>query len=290
MNPTVCCHFRLTNQIGRLPCQISTFVGRRLSLRNLNFSTHSRFSLSTMVLFALSLSKWHNYSPLPSDNSSKRPSASSSVGSSFRNVLLKMTLICLLIISGFFAGRFSISTSIAEREDAFGFATSNHLFEYNRTFGEAPSNATNAAWESLFPKHGGFFVHPELAPKRSAFSVFHQMHCLDELRHGFYVLHEQVIAYSDMIGDRQAGSRSHWTGRAPQAHSLGHIRHCIDLLRQSLMCNADLTVELKNEELGGVTGFGTVHRCVNWPALLEWIRPYEETDSPPIPQEHDHTG
>ncbi|KAI0855864.1 S-adenosyl-L-methionine-dependent methyltransferase [Xylaria cubensis] len=90
---------------------------------------------------------------------------------------------------------------------------------------------------------------------------------LDELRHGFYVLHEQVIAYSEMIGDRQPGARSHWPGRALQEHSLGHIRHCIDLLRQSLMCNADLTVELKNEELGGVTGFGTVHRCINWPAL-----------------------
>lgn len=93
-----------------------------------------------------------------------------------------------------------------------------------------------------------------------------------------------------MIGNRQAETRSHQTRRELQEHSLGHIRHCIDLLRQSLMCNADLTVELKNEELGGVTGFGTVHRCVNWPALLEWIRPYEGTDSPPIPQEHAHGG
>jgi hypothetical protein len=52
------------------------------------------------------------------------------------------------------------------------------LFRYNRTFGEPPSEVTNAAWESLFPKHGGFFVHPDLAPERSAFSVFHQLHCL----------------------------------------------------------------------------------------------------------------
>ncbi|KAI0448080.1 S-adenosyl-L-methionine-dependent methyltransferase [Xylaria telfairii] len=115
--------------------------------------------------------KWHNYSPLPSDNDDKRSSASISAGSSFRSLLLKTAL--------------------------------------------------------------------------------------DELRHGFYVLHEQVIAYSEMIGDRQAGTRRPRTGRALQEHSLGHIRHCIDLLRQSLMCNADLTVELKNEELGGVTGFGT---------------------------------
>ncbi|EMR71355.1 putative hydroxyindole o- protein [Eutypa lata UCREL1] len=80
---------------------------------------------------------------------------------------------------------------------------------------------------------------------------------LDELRHGFYVLHEQVITYSEMIDGHQERDQSHRVERGKQAHSLGHIRHCIDLLRQSLMCNADLTIELKNEELGGVTGFGT---------------------------------
>lgn len=110
------------------------------------------------------------------------------------------------------------------------------------------------------------------------------------LRHGFYVLHDQVIAYSEMIGDGQEGTVRPRVERALQEHSLGHIRHCIDLLRQSLMCNADLTVELKKEELGGVTGFGTLHRCVKWPALLDWIQPYEGTDAPPIPPEHDRAG
>ncbi|KAF2788810.1 hypothetical protein K505DRAFT_314224 [Melanomma pulvis-pyrius CBS 109.77] len=160
------------------------------------------------------------------------------------------------------------------------------MFVYNRTFGEPPSDLTNAAWEALFPKHGGFFVHPQLAPRRSAFSVFHQMHCLDELRHGFYVLHDQVIAYSKMTSG-QAEEK-----RALPDHSLGHIRHCIDLLRQSLMCNADLTVEQKDEELGGVTGFGTEHRCIDWQGLLEWMQPWEGTDAPPLAEvsHHDHAG
>lgn len=98
----------------------------------------------------------------------------------------------------------------------------------------------------------------------------------DELRHGFYVLHDQVQVYSKAT-NHQAASR-----RALQDHSLGHIRHCIDLLRQSLMCNADLTVELKDEQLGGVTGFGTVHRCVDWSELLDWMPTWEETDAPPL--------
>ncbi|KAF1963934.1 hypothetical protein BU23DRAFT_494794, partial [Bimuria novae-zelandiae CBS 107.79] len=153
-------------------------------------------------------------------------------------------------------------------------------------FGKPPTNETDAAWESLFPKHGGFFVHPQLAPDRSAFSVFHQLHCLDEMRHGFYVLHDQVIAYAKNSGlQREARDQK----PEPPEHSLGHIRHCIDLLRQSLMCNADLTVETKDTELGGVTGFGTEHRCVDWQGLLEWIQPWEATDAPPLPAVSHHS-
>jgi hypothetical protein len=54
----------------------------------------------------------------------------------------------------------------------------SQVFQYDDQFGEAPSPATDAAWKSLFPKQGGFFRHPILAPERSAFSVFHQLHCL----------------------------------------------------------------------------------------------------------------
>ena len=56
--------------------------------------------------------------------------------------------------------------------------TVSQVFKYNRTFGDVPSNYTNQAWEDLFPLQGGFFKHPDLAPERSAFSVFHQLHCL----------------------------------------------------------------------------------------------------------------
>lgn len=114
------------------------------------------------------------------------------------------------------------------------------------------------------------------------------------MRHGFYVLHDQVIAYSKMTSgqaaEKNAGAPAE--KRALQEHTLGHIRHCIDLLRQSLMCNADLTIELKDEELGGVTGFGTVHKCIDWPELLEWVRPWEDRDAPPLAEvsHHDHAG
>ena len=54
-----------------------------------------------------------------------------------------------------------------------------------------------------------------------------------------------------------------------------HVRHCIDLLRNVLVCQPDLTLEVKDDELGGVTGFGTEHQCVNWKELVDWTTQWE---------------
>jgi hypothetical protein len=56
----------------------------------------------------------------------------------------------------------------------------------------------------------------------------------------------------------------------PMMSSPPHVRHCIDLLRQSLMCHADRTVEVKDDK-GGVLGFGTKHECADWNELVEKI-------------------
>ena len=55
-----------------------------------------------------------------------------------------------------------------------------------------------------------------------------------------------------------------------------HIRHCIDLLRQTLMCRPDLTIEVKDEEIGGVKGFGTQHQCYDWEQLVQWTRSWQD--------------
>ena len=57
--------------------------------------------------------------------------------------------------------------------------------------------------------------------------------------------------------------------------SPAHMRHCIDLIRQVLMCKPDLTVEVKDKKLGGVTGFGTTHECVDWGSLMGWVAKWE---------------
>ena len=62
----------------------------------------------------------------------------------------------------------------------------------------------------------------------------------------------------------------------PMMVSPPHVRHCIDLLRQSLMCRADTTIEVKDEAAGGVHGFGVRHHCVDWDQLVSWTSSLQE--------------
>lgn len=78
-----------------------------------------------------------------------------------------------------------------ERTDSHLVEKAPRVFRYNATFAERPSVITDSAWESLFPAQGGFFKHPTIAPERSAFAVFHQLHCLvcmslDKQQQDFY--------------------------------------------------------------------------------------------------------
>ena len=49
-----------------------------------------------------------------------------------------------------------------------------------------------------------------------------------------------------------------------------HLRHCFDLLRQSIECAADTNLEPVDFELGGVTGWGFDRNCRNFEAVVEW--------------------
>jgi hypothetical protein len=44
------------------------------------------------------------------------------------------------------------------------------------------------------------------------------------------------------------------------------------------MCYPDTTFEEKDEEAGGVHGFGTMHRCKKWDDLLEWTAEVQKSE------------
>ncbi|KAI9658361.1 MAG: hypothetical protein M1821_002494 [Bathelium mastoideum] len=87
-------------------------------------------------------------------------------------------------------------------------------------------------------------------------AVFHELHCLKFLRQAFHM---------DYYGDRFGDIEKETMGE--------HTEHCIELLRQGVMCRGDPTlitfrwghtVKLPQPD------FTLQHECVDWEYLMEW--------------------
>ena len=53
----------------------------------------------------------------------------------------------------------------------------------------------------------------------------------------------------------------------------GHLTHCIEMLRQTLMCHGDMSLVTYNWVQGRAVPFANfngVHQCRNWDELVEW--------------------
>ncbi|KAG5993764.1 hypothetical protein E4U52_001681 [Claviceps spartinae] len=119
------------------------------------------------------------------------------------------------------------------------------------------------AWEALMPEGLGIVtvrntttlpalprLDQSMTAQNAMVSVYHQMHCLYRARKGYFVA--------------AAGNASDV--------ELGHLSHCWDYLRQSIMCSADTTLEWMGStpDEDGTTGWGYQHKCRDWSAIFSW--------------------
>lgn len=89
--------------------------------------------------------------------------------------------------------------------------------------------------------------------------AFHQLHCLDAIRRS---LHPERYPEHAMFINGTANTNRQI-----------HIGHCVDRLRQGIMCNADpaVTVWQWREDLQmHWINFGTLHTCRNFDAIKDW--------------------
>ncbi|KAJ8064631.1 hypothetical protein OCU04_006957 [Sclerotinia nivalis] len=90
--------------------------------------------------------------------------------------------------------------------------------------------------------------------------AFHQLHCVKFVRQAIYSNHY----FPDVSGDE----RTHW---------LLHADHCVELLRQAVMCHADtslMTFEWTSENEKPMLKLdGPKHTCVNWDDLRLKVQP-----------------
>lgn len=73
---------------------------------------------------------------------------------------------------------------------------------------------------------------------------------------------------------------------------IDHVYHCIEYLRQGVLCAADPALDIAEPVLGhpGVVsalGWGTTHRCRDYGKLLEWAETNRRSNSQTLLHEWD---
>ncbi|KAH8894624.1 hypothetical protein GQ53DRAFT_744732 [Thozetella sp. PMI_491] len=151
----------------------------------------------------------------------------------------------------------------------------------------APSDEVDQKWSDLYdmgntlldkdqamliPNKTILFPHDPNHRYLVNLDVFHQLHCLNLIRQAFHPEY-----YKPHNPGPHAGDEDGLLGPS-------HISHCIDSIRQSLMCNADISVMnwVWNERKGQNQPIGqNYHTCRRFDKIQEWARQhatYEPVD------------
>lgn len=137
----------------------------------------------------------------------------------------------------------------------------------------APTGKTNQAWRALMQ---GYEIR---APRRllqpgqesiplvdgsgdvvGSLGVFHYLHCLDSIRH-------QI-----------AGKGCHDSDWGKEGVLPAHFDHCIESLRQWLICQPDLTLRTtywdRKEDIGYYAQANNTveHTCMDWSVVAKWTQ------------------
>lgn len=132
-------------------------------------------------------------------------------------------------------------------------------------------------WKSVYPGDDHGFLR--LGPQKRFFglSLYHQMHCLDALRatiNGKAHHHRSLSQYSyadedvyeDEDEDEGAYGGEGLETRASEKTKVYHTSHCLNYLRETLLCAADVTLEPEiapgAQNVG--QGLGVTHVCKDW--------------------------
>ena len=85
------------------------------------------------------------------------------------------------------------------------------------------------------------------------------------IRDSFFGLATRNQSYIDELGIEADFS-------SPESLKTKHIFHCMDYLRQAILCNADLTLEWRSDvDPKHIDGYGPPHRCRKWDDVQKWL-------------------
>jgi hypothetical protein len=180
------------------------------------------------------------------------------------------------------------STSFAEVE------FDGRLRDNNSIYRMPPSPAVDAAWDEVSAEGfeamtvpASMIIDSKKNPKISLkapsvwgygddayvvqVDVFHQIHCLNELRKEIYY--------------------DHYYAQPPSALHRDHKSHCIHMLLQNLMCHADLDIithnwvhndQISDPKERPFPDFNLVKQCRDFNATLRWAKDNAIRDLPKV--------
>lgn len=141
------------------------------------------------------------------------------------------------------------------------------MFSLNETFASKPDNESDRAWESILPSPFksftikdtsddeidglGFIQHPLLGPEITSLAFVHQLHCVDTLRRSFYAAVDHAV----------------------DTHTTHHAQHCLEYLRQAIICNGDANLEYREADpaTGVLSTPGySLHHCRDFAKLYHF--------------------
>ncbi|KAE9364268.1 hypothetical protein N431DRAFT_473864 [Stipitochalara longipes BDJ] len=184
-------------------------------------------------------------------------------------ILGVLTTITTLETSTFFSWKKGTSTDHLLQDTFFPtFPTVRINFTNGGEYASFDATA-DQAWEDLVPLGAGYLRVPnprqyELPPSYPLndtkehsevyqASVIHQLHCLAYIR-----ARSRGCDNGEMIPDSEKDD-SHF-----------HIVHCLEYLRQAIVCHADTTLE-QGLLSGNFVGEGALHQCRDWSAVTEFL-------------------
>ena len=85
------------------------------------------------------------------------------------------------------------------------------------------------------------------------------------------------FAWHTLLQDGREALEAEFPGTFGEYTIGGHFEHCVEIVRQALVCFADATLgpmmgeDGRISEAGIATGWGALHTCKNFDSLVSWV-------------------
>ncbi|KAE8336292.1 hypothetical protein BDV24DRAFT_168432 [Aspergillus arachidicola] len=128
----------------------------------------------------------------------------------------------------------------------------SHLLQYSNvrlTLDEMKQIDPGRKDDAIELPDGGYFA---------TLQVWHELHCVKHLHRFVYA----EVYFSDL-------------SQAQRADRQIHLEHCLDTLRQGIMCRADIspiTMRWGHKQAMPLGNFSSPHTCVAWDLITEWSK------------------